>query len=117
MRARKYEHITPILQSLHWLPVSYYTILLLTHICIHGHAPTYLQELITLQSTPRTLRSTNTLLLQVPSTRLSTMGDRAFCSAAPRLWNSLPTQLRATQSLDSFNTGLKTFLFRKAYEC
>ena len=34
-----------------------------------------------------------------------------------RLWNSLPTQLRATQSLDSFKSGLKTFLFRKAYKC
>ena len=118
MRARKHEHIIPILRSLHWLPVSSrinYKILLLTHRCIHGHAPTYLQELITLQSSTRTLRSTNTLLLQVHSTRLSTMGDRAFCSAAPRLWNSLPTQLRATQSLDSFKTGLKTFLYRKAY--
>ena len=120
MRARKHEHITPILQSLHWLPVSSrinFKILLFTHKCIYGHAPTFLQELITLQSTTRTLRSTNTLLLQVPSTRFSTMGDRAFCSAAPRLWNSLPTQLRATQSLDSFKTGLKTFLFRKAYKC
>ena len=120
MRARKHEHITPILKSLHWLPVSSrinYKILLLTHKCIHGLAPTYLQELITLQSTTRTLRSTNTLLLQVPRTRLSTMGDRAFCSAAPRLWNSLPTQLRAAQSLDSFKTGLKTFLFRKAFKC
>ena len=120
MRACKYEHITPILQSLHWLPVSSrinYKILLLTHKCIHGHAPTYLQELITLQSTTRTLRSTNTLLLQIPSTRLSTMGDRAFRSAAPHLWNSLPIQMRAIQNLDSFKIGLKTFLFRKAYGC
>ena len=120
MRARKHEHITPILQSLHWLPISSritYKILLLTHNCIHGHAPAYLKELITLQSTTRTLRSSNTLLLQIPSTRLSTMGDRAFCSAAPRLWNSLPLQLRAIQRLDSFKTGLKTFLFRKAYDC
>ncbi|KAG1932341.1 kinesin-like protein KIF13A [Pimephales promelas] len=38
MRVRKYEHITPILQALHWLPISariQYKINLLTHQCIH----------------------------------------------------------------------------------
>ncbi|KAL1007014.1 hypothetical protein UPYG_G00080710, partial [Umbra pygmaea] len=42
MRVRKHEHITPILHSLHWLPVSTrieYKVSLLTHQCIHGHAP------------------------------------------------------------------------------
>ena len=91
----------------------YYKVLLLTHKCINGHAPPYLQELITPQTSNRTLRSTNSSLLRVPNTKLRTMGDRAFCSAAPRLWNSLPDHLRAT--LDSFKTGLKTFLFRKAF--
>ncbi|XP_060929417.1 uncharacterized protein LOC133003646 [Limanda limanda] len=116
MRVRKYEHITPILHSLHWLLVSTrieYKVLLLTYICINGHAPPYLQELITPQTSTRTLRSTSSSLLRVPNTKLRTMGDRAFCSAAPRLWNGLPDHLRATQTLDSFKTGLKTFLFKK----
>ena len=118
MRVRKYEHITPILHSLHWLPVSTridYKVLLLTHKCINGHAPPYLQELITPQTSTRTLRSTSSSLLRVPNTKLRTMGDRAFCSAAPRLWNGLPDHLRATQTLDSFKTGLKTLLFKKAF--
>ncbi|XP_071761460.2 uncharacterized protein LOC139916471 [Centroberyx gerrardi] len=120
MRVRKHEHITPTLLSLHWLPVSFrvdYKVLLLTYKCINRHAPPYLQELITPQTSTRTLRSTNSLLLRAPSTKLRTMGDRAFCSAAPRLWNSLPNHLRAAQTLDSFKTGLKTFLFRKAFSC
>ena len=124
MRVRKHEHITPILFSLHWLPVSAgidYKILIITHNCINGLAPPYLQELIkppeTSQTSTRTLRSANKFLLEVPGTNLRTMGDRAFCSAAPRLWNSLPTNLRAPQTLDSFKTGLKTFLFRKAFSC
>ena len=118
MRVRKYEHITPILHSLHWLPVSFridYKVLILTHTCINGHAPPYLQELITPQTSTCTLRSSNSSLLRVPKTKLRTMGDRAFCSAASRLWNSLPDHLRATQTLDSFKAGLKTFLFRKAF--
>jgi len=115
---RKYDHISPILQSLHWLPVSFrinYKVLVLTYKCINGHAPPYLQELITPLTSTRTLRSTGRSLLRVPDTKLRTMGDRAFCSAAPRLWNGLPDHLRATQTLNSFKTGLKTFLFRKAF--
>src|SRR4029434_6937092 len=86
-------------------------VLLLTHKCINEHAPPYLQELITPQTSTRTLRSTNSSLLRVPNIKLRTMGDRAFCSGAPCLWNSLPDHLRATQTLDSFKAGLKTFLF------
>ena len=118
MRVRKYNHITPILHSLHWLPVSSrvnYKVLLLTYQCINGHAPPYLQELITPQTSTRPLRSNNSLSLQIPNTRLRTMGDRAFAAAAPRLWNSLPDHLRATQTLACFKTGLKTFLFIKAF--
>uniref|UniRef100_UPI003AB0FBBA 1-phosphatidylinositol 4,5-bisphosphate phosphodiesterase beta-1-like n=1 Tax=Centroberyx gerrardi TaxID=166262 RepID=UPI003AB0FBBA len=119
MRVRKHEHITPTLLSLHWLPVSFrvdYKVLLLTYKCINRHAPPYLQELITPQTSTRTLRSTNSLLLRAPSTKLRTVGDRTFCSAAPRLWNSLPNHLRAAQTLDSFKTDLSTQLNLFMYE-
>ena len=67
MRVRKYDHITPILRSLHWLPVSFrteYKIYLLTYQCIHGNAPSYLKELVTLQPSTHSLRSTNTYHLK-----------------------------------------------------
>src|SRR4029434_2900685 len=118
MKVREYEHITPILHSLNWLPVSFridFKVLILTHTCINGHAPPYMQERITPQTSTRTLSTTTSTLLRVPTIKLRTMGDRAFCSGAPCLWNSLPDHLRATQTLDSFKTGLKTFLFRKAF--
>ena len=122
MRVRKHDHITPILYTLHWLPVSArieYKILLTTYNCINGHAPPYLQSLLNAPKTTstRTLRSANQFLLQVPVTKLRTMGDRAFCSAAPRLWNCLPMGLRLPQTVESFKTGLKTFLFQKAFSC
>ncbi len=103
MRVRKYDHITPILKSLHWLPVSFrivYKVSLLTHQCIHGDAPSYLKELLTPQSSKRTLRSASTYILKPPRTKLRTMGDRAFCSAAPSLWNALPDHLRTPQPVD-----------------
>ncbi|XP_032378159.1 uncharacterized protein LOC116693354 [Etheostoma spectabile] len=92
LRVRKHDHITPILKSLHWLPVSLrieYKVSLLSHQCIHGEAPPYLKELLTPQTSTRTLRSASGYLLKPPRTKLRTMGDRAFCSAAPRLWNAL----------------------------
>lgn len=41
--------------------------------------------------------------------------DRPFDSATSHLWNSLPSQCRTQQDLDSFKAGLKVFLFRKAW--
>ncbi len=48
-RSRKYKHITPILQSLHWLPIKFcisYKILLLTYKVLNGLAPAYLTNLL-----------------------------------------------------------------------
>ena len=45
---RKYEHITPILQELHWLPVEHrIKMLLTTHRALNGKAPQYITELLT----------------------------------------------------------------------
>ena len=118
MRVRKHDHITPILKSLHWLPVEQrieYKVSLLSHKCLYGTAPDYLKELIIPYCPVRHLRSEAANLLQSTKTRLPTMGDRAFCAAAPTLWNALSDHLRSPQTLDSFKKGLKTHLFRKAF--
>ena len=116
----KYARISnlSLLQSLHWLPVSYridFKILLFTFKCIHDLAPTYLTELINVRTIGRTLRSTESVLLDVPRSNTKTFGERAFASAAPRLWNSLPVSLRSIDSLSLFKQSLKTHLFREAF--
>jgi len=116
MRVRRFEHITPILQKLHWLPVRFridYKICLLTYQCVHGSAPEYLTELINIHNPSRHLRSSDTHKLQVPKSKLRTMGDRAFQVAAPRIWNALPNHLRAPQSIEVFKNKLKTHLKNK----
>ena len=48
-RTKSREHITPVLRSMHWLPVTKrieYKILCLTHQCVHKTTPQYLQELV-----------------------------------------------------------------------
>ncbi len=47
--SRKFEHITPILRDLHWLPVTSrvdFKILLLTYKAPHGKAPLYLSDML-----------------------------------------------------------------------
>ncbi|MBN3319116.1 KCNKD protein, partial [Atractosteus spatula] len=55
------------------------------------------------------------LLAGVPSSPLHSMGDRAFSCYAPKLWNSLPKDIRESPSLNSFKSRLKTLFFRKAF--
>ena len=117
-KTRKYDHITPVLIELHWLPVPQrieYKVLLLTFKALHNQAPVYLQELLTPYHPGRSLRSSDKHLLAVPKSKLVTSGDRAFCVIAPKLWNQLPLPMRSTNCLESFKRDLKTELFRKAY--
>lgn len=110
------EHISPVLHKLHWLPVQqriHFKILCITYKAIHGSAPNYLCNLITIYRPTRTLRSSSAALqLVIPRSKLR-FGDRRFSVAAPRLWNSLPDEIRNSPSLHLFKKRLKTFLFSK----
>ena len=115
---RKYEHITPIFKSLHWLPVHEridFKLLLLTFKALNNLAPPYLQELLPLYKPTRSLRSSNKGLLIVPRYKLKTYGYRSFSFQAPALWNSLPDEVRACTDLGAFKSKIKTFLFKRAF--
>ena len=117
---RKQDHISPTLKALHWLPVEkriIFKILLMTYKTLNGLAPSYLTTLITRYHPTRKLHSSSRSTLQVPRVKTSTYGDRAFSSAAPKLWNSLPDHIKSKQTLSSFKPSLKTFLFKSAYSC
>ena len=61
-----------------------------------------------------TLCSTSdTPSLQIPRTRLSTVGSCVFSVFSPSTWNDLPLPLQQKPSLDSFKSCLRTFLFPK----
>ena len=80
----------------------------------HGLAPDYINELALPHSVSRTLRSTGANLLHVPKSNI-VKGDRAFMIAGPRVWNSLPSNIRAITNLLDFKKKLKTFFYRKAF--
>ena len=115
----RFNHITPTLMELHWLPVKFrihFKVALLVFKSLHGLAPPYLSELIQVKSEGRyALQSQDKMLLNVPRTTCKTFGDRSFAASVPKLWNELPLALRQCQSLVTFKNGLKTFLFKLAY--
>ncbi|KAK3528895.1 hypothetical protein QTP70_012072 [Hemibagrus guttatus] len=68
----KFSHTTPLLRSLHWLPVAArirFKTLMLAYKAKNGPAPSYLKALVTPCTAPRSLRSTSTARLVPPSLR------------------------------------------------
>ena len=114
---RKFDHITPVMKDLHWLPVKQrikFKLLLTVYKCINGMAPRYLQNKLN-QCNNSKLRSSNMKLLKVPKSITKSYGDRRFSVADPKYWNLLPKDIRLSPSLDIFKSKLKTFLFTEAY--
>ena len=111
---RRFEHITPVLQQLHWLPVRQrvqFKIAVLAYEALHDLL--YLRIWRKIANLCLSLGADNcvrqTSLTQWTNTRL---GDRSFAAAEPRVWNSLPTQLRESDiTLGQFRRTLKMHLF------
>ena len=77
-----------------------------------NNAPLYLSCLLHNYVPGRSLRSSQSNLLCVPSYKLN-FGARSFRVAAPTVWNSLPAHIRACAFYGSFSRQLKTFYFNK----
>ena len=113
-----YYYITPVLASLHWLPIRFrvdFKLLLFVFKSLHGLAPPYLADLIQPHRPARALRSADQLLLEARRARLKTRGDRAFAVVGPNLWNALPLSVRAADSIECFKSRLKAHLFSIAF--
>ncbi len=117
-RTRKYDHISPVMSTLHWLPIKHcidFKILLITYKALNGLASQYLSELLSHYSPSRPLSSQNSGDLIIPRISKSMAGGRYFFYLAPKLWNSLPNTVREADTLCQFKSRLKTHLFNLAY--
>ena len=109
------DHITPVLKNLHWLPISFridYKVLTLCYKSLHDLAPSYMTSMFSYRDPPSdrvTVHNDELHLLKEPTGRLTTgtHGDRAFSGYAPKLWNSLPLELRLSSSFELFKKDLK----------
>ena len=95
----KRDHVTPMLLELHWLPVKCritFKTQLLTFKCLHGLAPS---TLLSPCCPTRSLRSSDQLLLNQPTSRTK-IGERPFSCATPSAWNQLPLGVRQCKSVN-----------------
>ena len=116
--AKRRDHITPILQDLHWLPIEYrirYKVALITHQVLKEQQPQYLAELATRHQPARNLRSSAQNRLAKPLINFSRLGSQSFTSASETVWNSLPNKLKLLNCKTTFKKQLKTVLFNIAY--
>ena len=120
LRVPRSDHMTPHLRTLHWLPIEAritYKIACLTYQAINQSGPSYLSDLLTINTPARSLRSSaDTLTLVIPPTNTILFGERSFSFAAPSIWNTLPLSIRSSDSDSSFRSSLKTHLFRLHFE-
>ncbi len=114
-----FEHIKPVLRTLHWLPVEFhimFKIACLAYKVLKGQAPSYLAQAIERYESARFLRSAGQALLVVPKIRTQKYGTRSFAHAAPTIFNSLPSLVQQAPTIDAFKVRLKTHLFTLAYK-
>jgi len=114
---RKFDHITPVLKNLHWLPIKSrmkFKLCTIVFKTLAINEPVYLRELLTYPQTVRMLRSNEKCLLNVPRCKTVT-ASRAFSIAAPTVWNEIPFEIRNCNSLLTFKNKLKTFFFQQSF--
>ncbi len=80
-RCGKYEHVTLLFKSLHWLPIEQrikFKTLVINFKALHGLAASYNSDLIKPYVPGRTLRSVNQSLLCQPKFNLKSFGACAY---------------------------------------
>ena len=117
-RTGRRQHISPVLQDLHWLPVQYrsnYKILIHTYKALNGTAPSYISDKLHHYQPTRLLRSQSKSLLIVPKCNTATYRKKRFDHTATILWNDLPLEIKQASSLYTFKKLLKTQFFVSAF--
>lgn len=115
-----WDHVTPGLRQLHWLPVRWriqYKLCTIMHSVHAGRCPAYMTDCVrsVADSSSRSgLRSAKSSSYVTPRLRTK-FGERAFSFAGPAAWNSLPAELHDTDDPTVFRKKLKTHFFNLAY--
>ena len=116
--AKKHDSTRHVLRDcLRWLPVQQrvqFKLCLLTFKPLHGLAPTYLADLcqpVASVGSKQRLRSATRGDLVISPTVMY-FGARLFAVAGLKAWNQLPADIRAIDSVNSFKSALKSFMFR-----
>ena len=98
---KRADHIQPVLQKLHWLPITYridFKVATIAYMVRQTGCPAYLASSVVKYVTTQQLRLLSSLLLQSLPTR-TVIACHAFSQAARRVWNDLPIDIRNSVNL------------------
>ena len=83
---------------------------------ITGSAPSYLSELLHLNSPSRSLRSSSdTRMLKLQRFNRKTHDFRTFSHFGPYILNNLPQDIRHSATISSFKSKIKTLLLSEYF--
>jgi len=93
-KTRQSQHITPVLHSLHWLPINQriiFKLLVLVFNAINCTSPTYQPSILTPVTQVWQIKSPC-----CATDKAGNPGRSCLLSLGPRLWNQLPGTIRAS---------------------
>ena len=115
--AKKFDHITPLLKDLRWLPIRqqlYFRFAVLVFKCMTSCAPEYLTSKLVGRSAVSTRNTRNSQLLNIPLFRTAS-GQRTFQYRATSLWNELQPALKLSPSVTEFKCSLRQKLLNDCF--
>ena len=115
--AKKFDHITPLLKDLRWLPIRqqlYFRFAVLVFKCMTSCAPEYLTSKLVGRSAVSTRNTRNSQLLNIPLFRTAS-GQRTFQYRATSLWNELQPALKLSPSVTEFKCLLRQKLLNDCF--
>ena len=111
--ARKFDHVTPIMQKLRWMKIQEkYKLDTCTAVfkILNGYYPIWYKKFLTVHEvTNSSTRQRN--CLYVPKTRTDT-GARSFNVTGSKTWNTLPQDVTSVASLSLFKSPLTSHLLK-----
>ena len=110
----KRDHVSPVLQRLHWLPMPVRIDYLLHHWLNVTSPAHYHATLFQIWSSTSPLAYWDLVMnncLHFLENTLKAFGHRSFSLQAPTVWNPRPSAIRQSTSLATFKTNVKTHVF------
>ena len=109
-RTRKFDHVTPILKQLQWLPIIKQLAVrdaAMVFKCLNRLAPPYLCQKFKTRSEVHNCNTRNRDRLHIPLCRTAA-GQRAVTFRGQKLWNSLPGEFQSITNLDVFKVKIES---------
>ena len=116
-KTRKHEHISPIFEKLHWLPINkraVYKRMVLTFNSLHRNGPAYIKTALNWYTPLTDLRSRNIPSLIPVKSRSIRINNRLLQGGRARQWNSLSKSIKCAASLAIFKKTTENISFHAA---